>query len=277
MSHPATDAIIARVEARLTREQGKCPNNSMGSTDRQHSIEKFGHPRRSAAKCGRVALLRRRSDGATIAARLFCDRKTCPDCGPHRRARLAGHYTAAIGTTPVVRFQVDRPVWATTARKLARRGASYLRIPAPGGQYTVFATSGEGEPVSDLAAALEAAFAAVPLADDHGRPDTARVSSSRCWAERSTPAAAGRGAGEDEQGGWELLGLAGVTIDQVVEAAKDQDLYLGALPVRDLAPAWAEAHLIRVPDPGTVDYRRFAWRVRLHWPARPGRDEVRAA
>jgi hypothetical protein len=249
----------------------------MGSSDKQHSIEKFGQPRRSAAKCGRVALLRRRSDGASIAARLFCDRKTCPDCGPHRRARLAGHYTAAIGTTPVVRFQVARSSWSTTARKLARREVSYLRIPAPGGQYTVFATSGEGEQVGDLAAALEAAFAAAPLADDHGRPDTTRVSSSRCWAEHSTSAAAGRGAGDGDQPGWELVGLAGVTIDQVVQAAKDQDLYLGPLPARDLAPAWAEAHLLRLPDEDTIAYRQFAWRIRLHWPSRHGRDEARAA
>jgi hypothetical protein len=260
------EEIMARVETRLY--QGKCPNSSKGSTRQHPPIELLGHNRRSEVECGRVALLRNRASGTTMAARLFCDRKACPECGPLRRSRLAAHYTAAIGETPVVRFQVARQSWSTTARRLSRAKASYLRIPAPGGQYTVFATTGVGDPVSELRQALGEAFTEMPS-------DLARVSSSRCWSSASGAAAPG-GQGDSESG-WELLGMAGVALDQVVEVAKDQGLYLGPVQDRDLASGWAEAHLVRLPEPDSLEYRRFVRRIRLHWPARGRRGEVLAA
>jgi hypothetical protein len=237
----------------------------------------FGHRPSGAADCGRVALLRNPA-GQAVAARLFCKRKTCPDCAPFRVRRLAQHYREAIGDTPVVRFLVERAKWPTTARRLSRQGASYLRIPAPGDRYVVVATTGPGEPVDDLAATLNAAFAAMPAGDAKGRPDAARVSSSRCWAETRTPDhVSGNSGRDDDEGRWELVGLAGVSLDQVVKVAKEHGLYLGPVDAREMAVAWAEAHLLRLPPAGTAEYLRFTTSIRLHWPARHRRGEGLAA
>lgn len=276
-----TDEIMAPVYARVAElraaEQGRCPNISKGSTRVASPIEKFGQERRSDGKCGRVALLRNRADGATVAARLFCGTRACPDCGPLRRRRLAAHYTAAIGATPVVRFVVDRAAWSTAARRLSRAEVSYLRIPAPEAQYVVFASAGSGQPVTDLAAALAEAFGQMPLVDARGRPDRARVSSSRCWAENANTAV-GKGQGDREsEAGWELLGFAGVTLGQVVLAARNQGLYLGPVEDKHLLPTWAEAHLLRLPPAGSAEYERFAKRIRLRWPTRQRQGERRAA
>lgn len=271
-----TDEIMAKAAQRLGRSAPSRPNNSKGHTDQDQPIEMFGHRPSGAADCGRVALLRNPS-GQAVAARLFCKRKTCPDCGPFRVRRLALHYREAIGDTPVVRFLVERAKWPTRARQLSRSKASYLRIPAPGATYVVFATAGPGEPVTDLGATLDAAFAAMPAGDAKGRPDTARVSSSRCWAE-SKPVRAGTGSGRgDDQGKWELVGLAGVSLDQVVKVAQEHGLYLGPVDARDLAAAWAEAHLLRLPPAGTPEYLRFTNSIRLHWPARHRRGVDLAA
>src|SRR4029453_3514586 len=91
----------------------------------------------------------------------------------------------------MVRQVVDRSVWPTMAKRLRRHGASFLRIPAPDGCYVVLATAGDGEPVTDLSGTLATAFEQVPLADARGRPDLARVSSSRCWS-RATDKAGDR-------------------------------------------------------------------------------------
>jgi hypothetical protein len=139
----------------------------------------------------------------------------------------------------------------------------------------VFATAGPGQPVADLAADLAAAFEGMPLADARGRPDRARVSSSRCWAENANTAVGKRQGSGDGEGGWELLGFAGVTLGQVVLAAKNHGLYLGPVEGKELLSGWAEAHALRLPPEGSAEYQRFAKRIRLRWPTR--RWEARAA
>jgi hypothetical protein len=261
------EQIMAGVETRL--HQGSRPNSSNSRTQPGQPLEKFGHNGRPEVQCGRVGIIRNRASGVTVGARLVCDRKACPECGPRRRHRLAEHYTAAIGDTPVVRFEVHRKAWPTTAKRLTRAKAFYLRVPAPAGQFTVFATTGPGTPVRHLPQELAAAFEVMPS-------DLARVSSSRCWSAGHSANAEGGKPGEGESG-WELLGLAGVTLDQVVEAAKDQGFYGGPVDPAHLLPGWGEAHLLRLPDQGSMEYRRFARRIRLHWPARHQRGAELAA
>jgi hypothetical protein len=229
-----------------------------------------------AVDCGRVAILRSRRDpAAVVAARLFCKRKVCPGCGPYHRRRLAAHYTDTIGSTPVVRTMVDRSVWPTMAKRLRRHGASFLRIPAPDGRYVVLATIGDGEPVTDLAGTLASAFEQVPLVDAKGRPDLARVSSSRCWSQAAAGQAGSSGA--DDSGGYELLGFARKTLPQVVKIAKSVGLYAGPVADRELAPDWAEAHLLHVPAGDTLAWRRFTRWIGLHHPDRYRRQGARAA
>lgn len=233
------------------------PNNSMEPA----FIEKFGQLPRSVA-CGRVALLRSRRDpGSIVAARLFCKRRVCPSCGPRRRRLLADHYATAIGEVPVVRRVVDRDAWPAMARRLHRLQADYLRVPAADG-YLVFASAGEGEPVTDLAAALGDAFEQMPLADARGRPDRARVSSSRAWSVATKATGSG-----DGQGGYELLGQAKVPLAMVVKAAQDLGMYVGQVADRELAAEWAEAHVLRYPADPRV-WRWFTRRVGLHQPDR---------
>jgi hypothetical protein len=238
-------------------------------------IEIEGQTPRTVA-CGKVAVLRsRRQPDVVVAARLFCKRKACPDCGPRRRRRLASHPTAAIGDTPVVRREIDRAVWPTTAKRLRRLGASFLRIPAPDGCYVVLATAGDGDPVTDLASTLATAFEQMPLADRRGRPDTARVSSSRCWSVQ--PAAQAAGGGGDREGGYELLGFARRPLAQVVRIAKQNGWYGGEVADRELAADWAEAVLLRLPAGDTLAWRRFKRWIGLHQPDRYRRREARAA
>jgi hypothetical protein len=238
------------------------------------AIELDGHTPR-AVDCGRVAVLRsRRQPAVLVTARLFCKRKVCPGCGPYHRRRLASHYTDVIGDTPMVRQVVDRSVWPTMAQRLRRHGASFLRIPAPDGCYVVLATADDGDPVTDLAGTLATAFEQVPLVDDRGRPDLARVSSSRCWSQ----AAVGQvGSGGDGEGGYELLGFARKPLRQVVQAAKNLGLYAGPVADRELAPDWAEAHLLHLPPGDTLAWRRFSRWIGLHHPDRHRQPRVRAA
>ena len=158
------------------------------------------------------------------------------------------------------------------AKRLRRHGASFLRIPAPNSCYVVLATAGEGEPVTDLPGTLATAFEEVPLADARGRPDLARVSSSRCWSQ----AAVGQVGGGDGEGGYELLGFARKPLRQVVQMAKNLGLYAGPVADRELAPNWAEAHLLHLPPGDTLAWRRFKRWIGLHQPDR-FRREVRAA
>ena len=270
MSWPFTDSTDYATTDDTGPDLEFCPNISIEGS----SIELEGQMPR-AADCGRVAVLRSRRDPTVgVTARLFCKRKVCPSCGPYHRRRLARHYTDAIGSTPVVRQVVDRSIWPTMAKRLRRHGASFLRIPAPDGCYVVLATAGDGEPVTDLASTLAAAFEQVPLADAKGRPDLARVSSSRCWSQAATAAAGGNGDGDG--GGYELLGFARKTLQQVVKVAKSVGLYAGVVADRDLAPDWAEAHLLHLPPGDTLAWRRFKRWIGLHQPDR-FRREVRAA
>ncbi len=261
------DEIMAGVETRL--HQGERPNSSSSGATRALPLEKVGHNRRPEVQCGRVGIIRNRASGVTVGARLVCGRKACPECGPLRRRRLAEHYTTAIGDTAVVRFEVARAAWPTTAKRLTRAKASYLRIPAPGGRFAVFTTTGPGEQVVHLDQELAAAFERMPS-------DLARVSSSRCWSATAT-APSGTGTQGEGEPGWELLGLAGVTLGEVVEAAQEQGLYVGPVESRELLPAWGEAHLLRLPDRDSAEYRRFAKRIKLHWPTRRRAEEVLAA
>lgn len=248
----------------------ECPDSSIEGSP----IELDGQTPR-AVDCGRVAVLRSRRDPAVaVAARLFCKRKVCPGCGPYHRRRLAAHYTEAIGSTPMVRQVVDRSVWPTMARRLRRHGASFLRIPAPDGCYVVLATAGAGDPVTDLAATLASAFEQVPLVDAKGRPDLARVSSSRCWSLAAGKAGSGSG---DAEGGYELLGFATKPLRQVVQVAKNLGLYAGPVAARELAPDWAEAHLLHLPPGASLAWRRFTRWIGLHHPDRHRPQSVRAA
>lgn len=246
----------------------ECPDISIGDS----SIELDRQTPR-AADCGRVAVLRNRRDPAmVVAARLFCRRRVCPFCGPYRR-RLASHYTAAIGDTPVVHQVIDRSVWPTMAKRLRRLGASFLRIPAPEGCYVVLATASEGEVVTDLAGTLASAFEQAPLVDDRGRPDLARVSSSRCWSMATDQAAGG-----DAEGGYELLGFARKQLAQVATIAKQNGWYAGPVADRELATDWAEAILLRLPADDTLAWRRFSRWIGLHQPRHGhGRRHARAA
>jgi hypothetical protein len=289
---PPPEASVKAPAAGPGPDQQVCPNSSMPA----QQVEKVGHNRRSPAvqpqakaeestpagiQCGRVALLRERRTGQGVAARLYCKRKACPDCGPRRRQRLTDHYTAAIGDTPVVGVVIARSAWSTTAKRLTRSKASYLRIPAPRARYVVFATAGPGDPVADVAAALASAFAAMPS-------DTARVSSSRCWAERTADVAAGvavpggggggaGGGGEaEDQGGYELLGMAKVSLAHVIAAARDLGIYQGPIPDTELPADWAEAHRLELPG-DQLAYKRFIRRIGLHWPDRHGHSKARAA
>jgi hypothetical protein len=267
------EQIMAQARARVlgtpnTRPDLRvCPNNSNSRTASAKGIEKLGHKPRSTVRCGRVALLRNRAGGATVAARLYCGRKACPDCGPRRRAQLVAHYTATIGATKVVRLEVTRDAWPTLAKRLTRAKGSYLRIPAPDGHYVVFASGMPGDPVVDLHQGLAVAFEAMPS-------DLARVSSSRCWSAAGGAAAPAAGDGE---GGWELLGLAAVSLDQVVEVAKAQGLYVGPVDQRDLPSDWGDAHVLDLPEVGSLAYRMFAMRIGLHWPDRSRGGLGRAA
>lgn len=223
-----------------------------------------------------MAVLRSRRDPAVVTARLFCKRKVCPGCGPYHRRRLAAHYIEAIGSTPVVRQIVDRSVWLTMAKRLRRHGASFLRIPASDGCYVVLATAGDGEPVTDLAGTLAVAFQEIPLVDARGRPDLARVSSSRCWSLTSATAASSGSSGDGE-GGYELLGFTRKPLGQVVKVAMSLGLYAGPVADRELAPDWAEAHLLRFPLADTLAWRRFTRWIGLHHPDRHRRQRLKAA
>jgi hypothetical protein len=271
MTWPFTDSTdYATTDDDTAPDLRECPDISIEGS----AIELDGQMPR-AVDCGRVAVLRSRRDPTVgVTARLFCKRKVCPGCGPYHRRRLASHYTAAIGSTPMVRQVVDRSVWPTMAKRLRRHGASFLRIPAPDGRYVVLATAGDGDPVTDLAATLAAAFEEVPLVDAKGRPDLARVSSSRCWS-----LAAGKvgGGGGDADGGYELLGFASKTLRQVVQVAKNLGLYAGPVADRDLAPDWAEAHLLHLPPGDSLAWRRFTRWIGLHHPDRHRQPSVRAA
>lgn len=228
MSWPFTDrADYATTDDDTAFDLQECPSSSTGGS----AIEVDGQTPR-AVDCGRVAILRSRRDPTVgVTARLFCKRKVCPGCGPYHRRRLASHYTEAIGSTPVVRQVVDRFVWPTMARRLRRHGASFLRIPAPEGRYVVVATAGDGEPITDLAGTLATAFEQVPLADARGRPDLARVSSSRCW---SRAVAGPVGSSGDGEGGYELLGFARKTLHQVVRSQRAS----ACTPARSPTASW---------------------------------------
>jgi hypothetical protein len=190
------------------------------STTVHTEVEKFTH----RPPCGRVALLADlEHPGEGVAARLWCKRKMCPDCGPRRRRQLAEHYTAAIGTTPVVRWTVARSAWKTTAGRLQRAKADYVRIPGPAGMFVVYATSGPGQPVANPRRLLARDFDLMPS-------DRAHATSSRAWAMTSAkPAAGGKASGGKAEATprWELLGHARVTLPQVIAAAKDLGLYRG--------------------------------------------------
>jgi hypothetical protein len=262
MTWPFTDSPdYATTDDETAPDLRECPNSSIESS----AIEIDGQTSR-AADCGRVALLRSRRDPAVVvAARLFCRRRVCPFCGPYRRRRLASHYTAAIGDTPMLRRVIDRSAWPTMARRLRRLGASFLRIPAPDNRYVVLATAGDGDPVADLAAILGATFEQMPLVDGRGRPDTARVSSSRCWSEATGKSGSG---GDGEGGGYELLGFARRPLAHVVRKAKETGLYVGPVADRDLAVDWAEAVLLRLPASDSLAWHRFKRWIGLHQPDR---------
>lgn len=270
MSWPFTDSTdYATTDDETALDLRDCPDISIEGS----AIELDGQPPREV-DCGRVAVLRsRRQPTVVVTARLFCKRKVCPGCGPYHRRRLAAHYTDVIGSTPMVRQVVDRSVWPTMAKRLRRHGASFLRIPAPDGCYVVLATAGDGEPVTDLAETLATAFEQMPLADARGRPDLARVSSSRCWS-RATDKV---GSGGDSEGGYELLGFARKPLRQVVQVAKSLGLYAGPVADRELAPDWAEAHLLHLPPGDTLAWRRFTRWIGLHHPDRHRQPRVRAA
>jgi hypothetical protein len=272
VSWPFTDPPdYATTDDETAPDLRECPDSSIEGS----AIELDGQPPR-AADCGRVAVLRSRRDPAVmVAARLFCRRRVCPFCGPYRRRRLASHYTAVIGDTPMVRRVVDRQAWATTAKRLRRLGASFLRIPAPDGRYVVLATAGDGDPVTDLAATLATAFEQAPLVDARGRPDLARVSSSRCWS--LTSAKAGSGSGGDGDGGYELLGFARKPLAQVTRIARQNGWYAGPVADDELAADWAEAILLYLPAGDTLAWRRFKRWIGLHQPDRYRRREARAA
>jgi hypothetical protein len=271
MSWPFTDSTdYATTDDETAPDLSDCPDISIEGS----AIELDGQMPR-AVDCGRVAVLRSRRDPTVgVNARLFCKRKVCPGCGPYHRRRLARHYTDAIGDTRVIRQVADRSVWPTMAKRLRRHGASFLRIPAPDGCYVVLATAGDGEPVTDPTGTLTAAFEEVPLVDGRGRPDLARVSSSRCW---SQAVAGPAGSGGDGDGGYELIGFARKTLPQVVKVAKSVGLYAGPVADRGLAPDWAEAHLLHVPPGDTLAWRRFSRCVGLHHPDRHRQQRVRAA
>jgi hypothetical protein len=269
MSWPFTDSTdYATTDDETAPDLRDCPAISIEGS----AIELDGQPPR-AVDCGRVAVLRsRRQPAVMVTARLFCKRKVCPGCGPYHRRRLASHYTEAIGDTPMVRQVVDRSVWPTMARRLRRHGASFLRVPAPDGCYGVLATAGDGEPVTDLAGALATAFEQVPLVDNRGRPDLARVSSSRCWSQADKA-----GSGGDGEGRYELLGFARKPLRQVILVAKNLGLYAGPVADRELAPDWAEAHLLHLPPGDTLAWRRFTRWIGLHHPDCYRQQSVRAA
>jgi hypothetical protein len=269
---PFTDSLdYATTEDDTAPDLQECPDSSIEGSP----IEVDGQMPR-AGDCGRVAVLRSRRDPAVVvAARLFCRRRVCPFCGPYRRRRLASHYTAAIGDTPMVRRVIDRDAWPTMARRLRRLGASFLRIPGPHGRYVVLATAGDGDPVTDLAGTLAVAFEQAPLVDARGRPDLARVSSSRCWS--LTSAKAGSGIGGDGEGGYELLGFASKPLGQVATIAKQNGWYAGPVADRELAADWAEAILLHLPADDTLAWRRFTRWIGLHHPDRHRRQGARAA
>jgi hypothetical protein len=169
---------------------------------------------------------------------------------------------------------IDRSTWPAMAKRLRRLGASFLRIPAPDGCYVVLASAGDGEPVNHLAGTLASAFDQMPLTDAQGRPDRARVSSSRTWSE----AMAKTGIGGDGKSGYELLGFARKPLAQVTTIARENGWYVDRVADREMAAGWAEAHLLRFPCGDTLAWRRFSRWIGLHHPERHrGQRAVRAA
>jgi Bifunctional DNA primase/polymerase, N-terminal/CHC2 zinc finger len=233
-------------------EQGKCPNISVSDDPPPTDVEALGH-------CGRSMLLRRRDDpGAGLLMRLFCKRKACPGCGPRLRAKYAAHFTAATAGRTLYRVPVARGSWATMAKRLRRAAADYVRVPAPDGRYTVFATVGPGELVAEPAAALAEAFNFMPS-------DLARVSSTRAW----------RISSPETAGAWELVGLVKVGTDRAAAVARHLGILRGPVAAGMLPPAVAEAWALTLPADDGPEFERFARLVGLHDP--PDRWSLRGA
>jgi hypothetical protein len=232
----------------------------------QSSRGKHGQDRSQVA-CGRVMLLADlRHPGRMLTVRQACDRKACPACGPRLRRELAEHYTAKIGHQPVTARTIQRAAWPTLAKRLQRASADYVRIPQPGRTYLVLATIGPGEPVTDPAATLHAAFQAMPN-------DRAHVTSARAWALRRKTQ-----HGEDASTPrWELIGNAAVPYPQVIKAALDLGLHRRALRDDELQAGWAQADLLHQPERASPAWRAFSERIGLHWPGRARADSRLAA
>lgn len=162
-----------------------------------------------SGRCGVTAIIRKGA-GRRRLAWLPCDQLSCGQCGPRLRRERTAYYLQQIGSQSVVARTVARSAWPTLRRRLGRAASNYLRFDTPTGDYLILATEGPGTPVTSLEAWLHEAFAQLPAGG--------RVSSTRAWALVRA---------EQAPSGWHLEGVSQLPVADVIQVARELDLYAG--------------------------------------------------
>jgi hypothetical protein len=226
----------------------------------QEQKERLRHPPRSGG-CGKVIDLEdSHNPGSGVIARLPCDRRFCRECRPRVIHEIVTHYLAKFDGYPMRRRTVDKSAWGSLSARLRRGGHFVVRVPAPDGSLTVWATGGTGEVPADVAAAFAADVAACPAGQ--------QITTSREWAR--TPVSE-RGTGR-----WKARGMLRVPVARAREIAHDLGLYVGEVEARALPDGWAEGFLRRIPDDDLTRRRWKRW-TGLYRPDQARDDGWRAA
>jgi hypothetical protein len=229
--------------------------------------ELSGHPARKAGRCGVLIQYRHARDGH-LRKLVWkpCRTRSCPDCGPWLRRDKLARYAERLDGWPLYLVVVAEDRWPTLQRRLNRRGAQHLRVPAAGATCAVVATIPVGEPVSDVAVVLEKLLDAQPL-------DKRRVTSSDAW--KLSGAAAAGGDDQEQEPEWIPEGLVTAGLDRALELADELGVYLD--PVNTPGPG--EAHLLRFPADDPTVWRRWKrWAGLVQdLPQRRGKRRLEAA
>jgi hypothetical protein len=270
-------------------------------------IELSGHNRRSEGisapsrgqvGCGLNTMLRNRgdsSDGRWV--RLFCKRRRCPDCGPHRCARLERRYLEMLTAwltergpgARLVSFPLAPSAWSSCSRKLRREHLPYLRIPLAAGEDLIVTTNALAtsngravDPVDDLGELLARAFTWTPGSGFDRRRPSASGWETVDQVTSDKPAGQSGGVenmsnspdGKSSPVGWELIGFSALEYIQGIRVLAALDLDQGDIPERELPDDWAEARKVRLPAEGTPEWQRLWTRLKLRLPTTREQDEL---
>lgn len=185
--------------------------------------------------------------------RFPCDRKLCTECSPLRRARKVenylGHMCATGGEWYFI--TVSDEVMGAVAKRIARAGAKFVKVPAPNQRRTVLTnlvlSTSIGADEHAYREALTRTFDVEPA-------DGPNVSASKGWAEPRP----------DSNGEWELEGMVKASIAKVRYVAAEMGV-LRAVVDEAFLPWGGEAVILDDTSPLWDD---FCERIGLFWPER---------